>query len=139
MNWICPECGKSFRNKHQWHSCYKLSIEDHLKMRPPRIRELVFLLISEIRQFGSVDINPVKSVIQVKAGATFLSIKPKKDHIELEFQLDETIDYFPVHKYVIISGKRTLHYIYVQEKEDIDDQLLRWLRQSYRLVNETSR
>ena len=137
MSWTCPECGKSFRNRNQWHSCYTLNLEDHLRNKPVVIRNAVYDLLSEIGQFGPLDLNPVKSVIQVKAGATFLSIKPKKDFIELEFQLSEETDQFPVHRTVRISGKRVLHFLYIQSSEDINDQLLDWLRNSYLLVSQS--
>ena len=139
MSWICPDCGKSFRNRNQWHSCYSLNLEDHLRNKPEPIRNAVNVLLNEIGKFGPIELNPVKSVIQVKAGATFLSVKPKKDFIELEFQLGEEIDQFPVHRTVRISGKRALHFLYIQGLEDINDQLLDWLRKSYQLVSQSEK
>ncbi len=135
MSWICPECGKLFRNRNQWHSCFTLNLEDHLRNKPETIRNVVLDLISEVELFGPIELNPVKSVIQVKAGATFLSIKPKKDFVELEFQLGEEIDQFPIHKTVRISRNRVLHLMYVQSGEDISDQLKTWLKDSYLLVS----
>jgi hypothetical protein len=136
MSWICPECGKLFRNRNQWHSCFTLNLEDHLRNKPETIRNVVLDLISEVELFGPIELNPVKSVIQVKAGATFLSIKPKKDFVELEFQLGEEIDQFPIHKTVRISRNRVLHFIYIQSGEDINDQLKTWLKDSYLLVSQ---
>jgi hypothetical protein len=136
MSWICPECGKLFRNRNQWHSCFTLNLEDHLRNKPETIRNVVLDLISEVELFGPIELNPVKSVIQVKAGATFLSIKPKKDFVELEFQLGEEIDQFPIHKTVKISRNRVLHFIYIQSGEDINDQLKTWLKDSYLLVSQ---
>ena len=81
--------------------------------------------------------NPVRSVIQLKAGATFLSIKPRKNHVELEFQLGRRIDEFPIHLAVKISGKRFLHFLYLQDPEDIDKLLITWLHESYHLISET--
>jgi len=135
MSWTCPDCGKSFRNRNQWHSCYTLNLEDHLRNKPIEIRTIVYDLLSEIGQFGPIELNPVKSVIQVKAGATFLSIKPKKDYVELEFQLGREIDQFPVHKTIRISGNRVLHLLYIQNHRDINDQLLNWLRSAYLLIS----
>jgi len=135
MSWICPECGKLFRNRNQWHSCFTLNLEDHLRNKPETIRNVVLDLISEVELFGPIELNPVKSVIQVKAGATFLSIKPKKDFVELEFQLGEEIDQFPIHKTVRISRNRVLHFMYIQSGEDINDQLKMWLKDSYLLVS----
>jgi len=137
MSWTCPDCGKSFRNRNQWHSCYTLNLEDHLGKKPELIRNVVYDLLTEIGQFGPIELNPVKSVIQVKAGATFLSIKPKKDFIELEFQLAKEIDQFPVHRTIRISRNRILHFLYIQGPEDINEQLLEWLRSSYLLVSHT--
>lgn len=134
MSWTCPECGKSFRNKNQWHSCYTLNLDDHLLKKSHEIRELVYQLISKLETFGEIELNPVKSVIQVKAGATFLSIKPKKDYVELEFQLGEEIDEFPIHRTIRISGNRVLHFLCLQTVDDINDQLIRWLKASYLLV-----
>lgn len=135
--WICPECGKSFKNKNQWHSCYTLRLEDHIRNRPKNIQKLVHKLISIVRSFGPVELNPVKSVIQVKAGATFLSIKPKNEYIELEFQTGKKIDEFPVHRSVRISGNRVLHFLYLQAIKDIDQQIISWLKESYMLVSQS--
>ena len=138
MNWTCPECGKSYRRKNQWHSCYVLNIEDHMCHKPEKIRELIHELLMELDLLGEVEINPIKSIIQVRAGATFLSIKPKKDHVELEFQLGEKKNMFPVHRTVRISGKRVLHFIYLESKDDINKQLIDLLKASYMLVSRAS-
>ena len=134
MSWTCPECGKSFRNKNQWHSCYKLQLDDHLHHKSPEIKKVVNRLILEIKTFGNIEINPVKSAIQVKAGATFLSIKPKNEYVDLEFQLGEEVDEFPIHKTIRISGNRVLHFLSLQSIEEINEQLIQWLKSSYHLV-----
>jgi hypothetical protein len=122
--WTCPECGKRFRNKNQWHSCYRLTIEDHLKNKSENVQNAVLLLIGKIESFGPMQLNPVKSSIQVKAGATFLSIWLKTDIIKLDFQLGHKVDDFPIHRVIRISGKRYLHSVYIQESEDLDETLL---------------
>jgi hypothetical protein len=137
MYWTCPECGKSFRNKNQWHSCFTLSLEDHLRNKPEKIQKLVYKLITILESFGPIELNPVKSVIQVKAGATFLSIKTKKEYVELEFQLGKEIEIFPIHRSVKISGNRVLHFLYLQSKKDINGQLIEWLKDSYKLVSQS--
>jgi hypothetical protein len=82
--WTCPECGKKFRNKNQWHSCYRVSLEDH---------------------------------------------------IELEFHLGRLIEDFPVHRAIRISGNRVLHFVFLQNPADVDELLMAWLEESYRLVS----
>jgi len=133
--WTCPDCGKKFRNTNQWHSCYRLSLDDHLRNKPEHIRNTVVKLVRRIENFGPIQLNPVKSSIQVRAGATFLSIRPKKNHIEIEFQLGRLIEDFPVHRAVRISGNRVLHFVFLQEPGDIDDLLTDWLEESFWLVS----
>ncbi len=137
MSWTCPECKKKFRNRNQWHSCHILSVEDHLKKKSENVQETVVELLKHVQKFGPIEINPVKSTIQVKAGATFLSIKPKKDYVELEFQLGEKLDDFPIHRAVRISGNRVLHFVFVESPEDITSQLIGWMKSSYLLVNDS--
>jgi hypothetical protein len=48
--------------------------------------------MQELNNLAGITVNPVKTSIQIKASATFLSIKVKKTHLELEFQLSEEID-----------------------------------------------
>src|SRR5210317_1486350 len=98
MGWRCPECGKTFRNTNQWHSCYRLDQSAHLINKPEHIIEAYKKLHEAIVGFGDVEINSVKTAIQIRAGATFLTIKLKSDHIILEFQLNHAINDFPVHK-----------------------------------------
>lgn len=137
MTWACPDCNKKFRNKNQWHSCYILTVEDHLKKKSENVKRTIVELLDQVKKFGPIEINPVKSTIQVKAGATFLSIKPKKDHVELEFQLGEKLEDFPIHRAIRISGNRVLHFVFLESPEDITPQLIGWMKSSYLLVDDT--
>jgi len=35
--WICPDCGHKFRWRNQWHSCTKVTLEDHLRGKPAEV------------------------------------------------------------------------------------------------------
>ncbi len=133
--WICPKCKKSFRNPDQWHSCAILSIDDHLFDKPSQIVDTVATLLDVVTSFDGVVINPVKSSIQVKCGATFLSFKVKDDHVFMEFQLGRQVDEFPIEKVTPISSKRAIHTMRIDHPQDIDQQVREWLWESYLLVS----
>ena len=137
MSWKCPKCGKTFRNTNQAHSCYVVSIDDHLKNKSVEVQAIVERLLNAVTKFGDITLNPVKSLIQVKAGATFLSIRPKKETVEIEFQLDEEIIKYPVYKYFRISKNRILHFAALEKKTDINKTLLSLLKKSCVLVKNT--
>ncbi len=134
MSWKCPKCNKTFRNTNQAHSCCVVSIDEHLKNKSADVQAMVERLLNAVTKFGKVTLNPVKSSIQVKAGATFLSIKPKKETVEIEFQLDEEINQLPVYKYFRVSNNRVLSFAKLEKKSDIDKSLLGLLKKSYLLV-----
>jgi len=134
MAWTCPDCGKQFRNTNQWHSCASRSIDDHLRNKTPEVRRIVERLLEDTGAFGAVTISPVKTSIQLKAGATFLSIRPRKDHVEIEFQTTSERSAYPVYKSIRISKNRVFHAAILEEECDIDEGLLQRIKESYDLT-----
>lgn len=135
MTWTCPNCKKEFRNKNQAHSCARIDLKDHLKNKSPQVIATFDKLMRELDKFGEITLNPVKTSIQVKTGATFLSIKPKKECVEIEFQLGEEVDKFPVYRNIRISKNRVLHFAILKGPQEVNAQLVSWLKKSHELVN----
>jgi hypothetical protein len=108
--------------------------EEHLRGKSPQVRATYDKLIGVLRELGDITLNPVKTSIQVRRDATFLSIKPKKDHIEMEFQLGREVDEFPIYKAIRVSGNRVVHFAVLEGPDEVDDRLIGWLRESYDLV-----
>jgi hypothetical protein len=113
----------------------KLAVGSHLENKSPEVRETVEKILAELHDVGDVTIESVKTVIQVKAGATFLSMKPKKDHVEIEFQLGREIREFPVYRSLRVSRNRVVHLAVIEDPADVDSTLVGWLRESYELIH----
>ncbi len=133
MSWTCPKCKREFKSENQFHSCVVISVEDHFAKRPPRIRDLYHSLMEAVTDFGPMKTEAVKNAIMVKNGPTFLAIKPRKDHIIVEFALDRPVDEFPVYKVMQYSKSKWAHYLKLDDQADIDELLLGWLREAYDL------
>lgn len=136
MTWICPDCKKEFRNKNQVHSCARVDLEDHIKNKSPQVKATFEKLMQEIRKFGEITLNPVKTSIQVKTVSTFLSIKLKKMNIEIEFQLGGEVNEPPFYKNFRISKNRVLHFAVLKSPEDVNPKLISLLRKSYELIKQ---
>ncbi len=136
MTWICPNCKKEFRNKNQAHSCARVEVEAHLLNKSLQVRAAFDKLMKELRKFGEITLNPVKTSIQVKAVSTFLSIRPKKTKIEIEFQLGSEVNATPVYKNFRISRNRVLHFAVLNGPEDVNASLMSLLRKSYDLIKD---
>jgi hypothetical protein len=136
MTWICPECGKEYKNTNQWHSCARVDLADHLRNKSTAVRATLDKLLREARKFGEITVDPVKTAIQLRTSSTFLSIKPKRDHLDLDFQLASEVTTFPIFNTIRISKNRVLHQAVLEGPEDVDGRLVSWLREAYDLSNE---
>lgn len=95
------------------------------------ILETFELLLSYLKTFDNIEIIYLKTCIQFKTGATFLSVYPRKNLLNLEYQLNKEDDQFPVHKCIRISKNRDLHRLAIAEREDMDEQLKIWIKDAY--------
>lgn len=133
--WTCPNCGRSFRNAHQQHSCRLIAKESLFEKRPPLLRELYDNLWETVSAYGAVREETVPpDVIFLKGNSTFLAVKVKKAHLEVEFFLDHLENVPPVSKYVQTSARRVAHVVPVDRPEDLDAQLFAWIRSSWALT-----
>lgn len=135
MPWICPQCNRTFKNTNQSHSCVKKSLDAHFIRKEPRVRATYDVLESQLKTIIDFQISPVLNAIMFTTETTFLVLKPKKSWINLEFVLDYEISEFPIHKTVKVSNTRSAHFVRIQEPKDIDDQLVDWIVNAFRLIS----
>ena len=131
--WTCPTCDKRFARKNQWHSCANIDLQRHFNEKDPKLRKIFDALVSRIREFGDIRMNPVKSSVQFLASTTFLSVKVLRDSLNLEFYLKEKQERFPIYKTLQLSSKKIVHFIRISSNKEIDRQLVFWLKESYNL------
>jgi predicted transport protein len=134
--WTCPKCGRTFKRKDQQHTCTLISKDNLFVNRPPRLKELYERIVKRVRKFGDYreeTVNP--NVIFFKTKSTFLAIKVKKDHLEIEFFLDHLENVPPVSKYLQTSKHRVAHVVPIDSEEEINEQMIEWMKTSYMLVS----
>lgn len=134
MTYICPDCKRILLGPNQFHSCYITDKETHLQKMSPDISELFEILLSYLTTFENIEIIYLKTCIQFKIGATFLSVYTKKNHLELEFQLHREEDQFPIYLCKRISRNRVLHRLAIGELSEFDQQLKNWLKEAYQTI-----
>ena len=94
--WDCPNCGRSFRNTNQDHSCLITDLESHFVNKQQQVIDTFVNIKNEVIKLEGVRINSVKNAILFQAKSNFLAVKPKKTHLDIEFVLDERIEEFPI-------------------------------------------
>jgi len=135
MRWTCPNCRREFAKPNQSHSCESKRLEEHFKNIPDDILLMFASLMEKVEGFGKIAVTPVKNAILVSAKTNFLSIKPKKQALEIEYLLDKKREEEFVYKIFQVSKYRFAHYARLTEASDLSPKLLAALRASYELVN----
>ena len=90
--WTCPECGRSFANTHQWHSCVELSLDAKLAEASDTAVELYRAFESAVRSCGEFRIHPQKTRIAYINTMTFAGAKLAKRWIDISFITATPID-----------------------------------------------
>lgn len=133
MPWTCPNCKHTFKNTKQGHSCVVKNLVEHFINKDPSVRATYDRLASTLKTFGNFQISPVINAILFSSESTFLAVKPKSKWLDLEFVLDYQADEFPIHKMVQVSKTRYAHFVRIQNPEEVDEQLIGWIKKAYEL------
>ena len=134
--WTCPKCKRIFKRKDQQHSCKLISKESFFEKRPIRLKILFDKIVKEVKKSGNYREETVmQNVIFFKTKSTFLGIKVMKDYLIVEFFLEKLENVSPVSKYLQTSKHRVAHVVPVDQLEDINSQLINWMKRSYDLVS----
>jgi predicted transport protein len=134
--WTCPKCGRSFKHENQNHACKLIDKDDLFAKRPPLLKKLYEKVAGIVKTFGEFREETVlPDVIFFKTKSSFLAVKVKKDHVEVEFFLDHVEDVPPIAKFLQTSKHRVAHVVKVDDEKDIDAQLIKWMKASYELIN----
>ena len=131
MPWTCPNCVRTFKNTNQWHSCVDKILDEHFFNKEPGVRTTYDRLESTLKTFGKFQVSPVINAILFSSESTFLAVKPKNKWLDLEFVLDYQADEFPIHKCVQVSKTRYAHFVRIQHPEEVDEQLIEWIKKAY--------
>ena len=133
--WTCPKCKREFRNANQNHSCTLISKDELFAKRPSFLKDLCKKIVVGVEKLGEYREETVlPDVILFKTKTSFLGIKVKKTHLEVEFFLDYHIEDPSIAKWLQTSKHRFAHVVKVDSEEDITTQLTEWIKRSYHVI-----
>jgi len=129
--WTCPNCGRTFRNTNQDHSCVVTDLELHFENKDQNVKDTFEKIKDIAMNLGNVKINSVKNAILFQAKSQFLAVKPKKKILDIEFVLDEPIEGFPIHKTVQATKTKWAHFVRLESPEEVDAQIVEWIERAH--------
>lgn len=107
------------------------TIEGHIATREPLVGDIYAKLMRELSAFGPVGEEPKKTCIHLTVRTGFAGVYPRKNYINLEFRTDYPIDNQRIVKSEQVSKNRYHHTVKLAEPEQVDKELLGWLRDAY--------
>lgn len=130
--WICPQCDRSFGRRNQSHTCVPSgTVDGYFSGRPPVQREVCDTITNHLQSLGPVVVDAVQVCIMFKRSRTFAEVRAKRDSVSLWVLLSRTCDSPRFTRVVRASRNRTAHFINLRTPDDIDDEVLDWLAESY--------
>lgn len=129
--WKCDKCHRSFAKVNQSHSCVIYSLDGHFKNKEKQ-RGLFNVYIDFVRKnVGDFRIEAVPCCIHLVSTFTFSAVWIMKDRMKIDFMLPEKLASKRITRTEQPSANRYVHYLVIKNKNDLDKELLGWLKQAY--------
>ncbi len=130
--WTCPKCNREFERKNQSHSCKSYPVEKYFEGK-----EKGKILYDDLKHklekaIGSFKIQSLECCIHFDNTTTFAAVKIFKNKIQIEFSLGYEIANKRFIKIIHLSANQYLHFTNITNKEEIDNELIKWIQEAYK-------
>lgn len=109
------------------------SVDSVFEGKDPALRATFDYLLQQLRPFGAVKVAPKQTSIHLEKNSGFAGVHPRKSYFNIEFRTDYKIDAPRITRVQQLSARRFEHTVKVESKNDVDEQLLTWLKSAYEL------
>ena len=109
------------------------SVEEHFEGRGAAVRGIYETLLATAREFGPVEEDPKKTSIHLNRRSAFAGIQTRREFLILTVKSSTDIDSPRISKRENASAKRWYHEVKIANCDEIDNQIIGWLKDSYEL------
>jgi hypothetical protein len=109
------------------------TVDDQFIGRAPNVRAVYDLLVAHLRLFGPIHEQPKKTSIHLANTSGFAGVHTRKNYVILNIRSDHPIDSPRIVKSEQVSKSRYHQEVKLQSPDDVDAELLAWLKAAYDL------
>lgn len=132
--WTCPKCGRKLVGRNMAHACNDCTVEGFLRNAGSG-RALYDKLETMVARCGPYYTSPAKSRITFMARMRFMGVtRVRPDGMTFYFLLPQRLEHPRFARVHEVVPRIWMHTLRVTDRHDLDAQLQRWLRESYRLM-----
>jgi len=133
--WTCPKCGARLLTKNLWHSCGQATLDDWRHRMGPRARALYERFEELISRCGEYHVAPAKTRIAFLARVRFAGISSLSEGgMTCSLALPRPLRSGRLAKVDEVVPAWWVHRLRITDPRELDDEVLSWLRRSYRLM-----
>jgi hypothetical protein len=129
--WTCPNCGRAFANRKQFHFCSNVGLEDHFAGRDPQVIATCHALLEAAEKSGPVKVLPEKTRIAFQVRMSFAAFSLRRHWVDGHVVLARRLESPRFRRIDVISPRNQVHVFRLEEPSEVDDEVGRWLREAY--------
>jgi hypothetical protein len=129
--WTCPNCGRAFANRNQFHFCSNVRLEDHFAGRDPQVIATFHALLEAAEKSGPVKVLPEKTRIAFQVRMSFAAFSLRRHWVDGHVVLARRLESPRFRRIDVISPRNQVHVFRLEEPSEVDDEVGRWLREAY--------
>jgi len=131
--WKCPKCGRRFANRNQSHFCSRYTLRERLAGKSPSAVALFRKFAKLVKLCGPVRVVPEKTRIAFQVRMSFAAVSLRRDRIVGHVVLARRLENRRFTKIETISPRNHVHCFCFRAHEELDREVLGWLREAYRV------
>jgi hypothetical protein len=132
--WECPDCGRTFANRNQTHTCATLTdLDRHFERKEPLVRATFDRVLDVVTALGPVSVLPETSRIALHVRMSFAAFMPRVRWLDGHLVLARRIDSPRFRKVETYSARNILHAFRLTSPDDVDAEFTAWLAEAYRV------
>jgi hypothetical protein len=135
--WTCPNCGRTFANRNQTHTCRGFRrVEDHLAGKPAEIVATYRALEAAVRELGPVEVLAESTRIAFHRRMSFAACTVRQRWVDAHVVLARRIRDPRFTSVQTFSPRNHLHAFRLRTPEDVDGRVRAWLAEAYEVGNQ---
>ena len=132
--WTCPDCGRTFANRNQTHTCAALGdLDRHFERSDPAVRAAFDRVVAAVSALGPVEVLPEKTRIALHVRMSFAAFIPRRRWLDGHLVLAREVADDRFRRVQVFSKGNVLHEFRLTSVEDVDAAFVAYLGEAYRV------
>ena len=132
--WTCPDCGRTFANRNQTHTCARLGdLDRHFAKSEPSVRAIFDRVLAAVTVLGPVEVLPEKTRIALHVRMSFAAFTPRRRWLDGHLVLAREVADDRFRRVQVFSKGNVLHEFRLASAADVDAWFVAYLGEAYQV------